>query len=112
MAGLGGYQRTRRVQIQGERLDPHDLIVSVAYDFSPTYTQTRRWTWAELASFPAEDVEMHLKTQKCQSLRIKIEDAPPTGGAASTGKGCTLFGLTIEWGAKQGTNKLPARQRS
>lgn len=112
MAGLGGYQRTRRVQVQGERLDPHDLIVSVAYDFSPTYTQTRRWTWAELVSFAAEDVEMHLKTQKCQALRIKIEDAPPTGGAVSTGKGCTLFGLTIEWGAKQGTNKLPARQRS
>lgn len=112
MAGLGGYQRTRRVQIQGERLDPHDLIVSVAYDFSPTYTQTRRWTWTELVSFAAEDVEMHLKTQKCQALRIKIEDAPPTGGTVSTGKGCTLFGLTIEWGAKAGTNKLPARQRS
>jgi len=112
MAGLGGYQRTRRVQVQGERLDPHDLIVSVAYDFSPTYTQTRRWTWTELVSFAAEDVEMHLKTQKCQALRIKIEDAPPTGGTVSTGKGCTLFGLTIEWGAKQGTNKLPARQRS
>lgn len=112
MAGLGGYQRTRRVQVQGERLDPHDLIVSVAYDFSPTYTQTRRWTWTELSSFAAEDVEIHLKTQKCQALRIKIEDAPPTGGTVSTGKGCTLFGLTIEWGAKQGTNKLPAGQRS
>lgn len=112
MAGLGGYQRTRRVQVQGERLDPHDLIVSVAYDFSPTYTQTRRWTWTELSSFAAEDVEIHLKTQKCQALRIKIEDAPPTGGTVSTGKGCTLFGLTIEWGAKLGTNKLPAGQRS
>lgn len=112
MAGLGGYQRTRRVQVQGERLDPHDLIISVAYDFSPTYTQTRRWTWTELVSFAAEDVEIHLKTQKCQALRIKIEDAPPTGGTAVTGQGCTLFGLTIEWGAKQGTNKLPARQRS
>lgn len=112
MAGLEGYQRVRRVHVQNERKTPHDLIVSVAYDNSPVYTQTRRWLWSELVTFPTEEVEMHLAQQKCRAIRVKIEDDTPTGDYPATGRGCTLFGLAIEWGQKQGTNKLPAGQKS
>mgnify|MGYP000857432864 CR=1 FL=1 len=112
MAGLNGFQRIWRVQVEGEKSGPHDLTISIATDYEVGYPQTRTWTWDEINSFDKEAVEIHVKQQKSRSLRVKIADAPPTGeGLTGYGKTITMFGLAIKWGQKAGTYKLPAVQR-
>ena len=112
MAGLQGFQRIWRVQLEGVRESPHDLSISIATDYEVGYPQSRTWVWDEIETFKKEQIEVHVKQQKSRALRIKIQDSPPTGGELEgDGKTITLFGLALTWGQKMGTDKLPAVQR-
>lgn len=112
MAGLQGYQRIWRTQLEGVRSGPHDLVISFATDYETTYSQVKEWPWSNIETFPKEQIEIHIKQQKSRALRIRIQDAPPTGEELEgDGKTITMFGLALTWGQKMGMDKIAAAQR-
>jgi hypothetical protein len=49
--------------------------------------------------------ELHLKRQKCQALRVVIEDIYNNAENDGDGEGNKITGLTLEIGMKRGLNK-------
>lgn len=99
-SGILGWGRFWYARIAADRTSPHDLTLSVAHDYNPTYAQTYTWTAAAQLAFssPLEEVEMHIGQQKCSAIRAKVSDAAPTGVTSTTGSGPTLVGAHFEAG--------------
>lgn len=122
--GLQGYQRCYSGVLLGEYIGEHRLRVRVAYDFEPFYRE-------EFIMNPIPVVngdvfgtgiygsgsfgggtgvyqfEFKPARQKCQSMRLLIEDAFPD----NQGTGAfNITGLTLVIGVKGGTNRLPDTQ--
>ena len=97
-AGLEGFQRVWRVIIRFRLRSACGLTVRFAFDYSDSYTETKAFTEAELAT-AATALELGPARQRCAALRIKLEETAPA--AAGTGQGFELLGLRIVW-AKDG----------
>jgi len=128
MHGMQGFQRAKRATVVGEFKSGHLLKVRVYNDYNNTVVQEAVFdTGAILSSdsgfygsgiYGAESpyggsttslyqFEVHLKKQKCQALRIEIEDVFSNDDLGSNnGEGMVLSGVTIQIGIKEGTNKL------
>ena len=50
--------------------------------------------------------QVHMKQQKCQAMRVVIEDIYDNSFADNTGQGADIVGVTLEVGVKKGLNKL------
>lgn len=116
MAGVQGYHALNRVLLLAKYATDHNLAMSFAYDYSSTYKTARTFTRAEIATvtagLPNEQLEhgLHVDSEG-QSMRIKLEDATPTGGTVGTGQGATWVALTIEGTPRQGAARLPSTSR-
>lgn len=108
-SGIQGFQRVWRVLTIGEYVGAHNLLVDLAFDYSASYTQPSTWTDAELSAMPREQIALHVASQKCEAIRIRVKDATP--GGSPSGQSLSLFGLALEVGAKRGAFKLPATQK-
>lgn len=122
-AGVSGLQRVYNFMILGDYQSPHQLKVSIAYDFNPTPTQVVLidataidpgfWgdgaTWGSDpvwgGGFPSYQYRVNLTQQKCTSMQITIEDVQ-TGIAP--GEGMRLSNLTFIAGMKSGFRKVGA----
>lgn len=103
-AGIGGFQRLRRLLITGDYKSAHRLTVSIAYDYGSA-TQTVPFT---LASAPSiYEFLIAISHQKCSAIQITLQDSNSTG----TGEAFDLSALTFEAGVKKGVNKIPANRR-
>tara|TARA_B100000745_G_scaffold183219_1_gene120051 strand:+ start:9475 stop:12603 length:3129 start_codon:yes stop_codon:yes gene_type:complete len=115
-AEQSGYQRVRRAVPLCERLDSHDLTVTVYNDFdAASATQTRTWFANQIAAFPllpVERPEMRVRQQKSTALKIKISDADATDGSTVSGQGYSVAGLMMELGIKRGLVKPSPEERS
>ena len=126
-AGIQGYQRVFRCFILGTYKGPHTLNVSVAYDFSDSYTQfatvtpsngvstwgsNANWgagaswgqptTWGEGAQL--YEFRVDFKTQKCTSIRLQVSD----NQASNYNEGYAIASVVFEMGVLPGGNRLPA----
>lgn len=102
-AGIQGYQRARRALVLGDYESAHNLVMSVAYDFNPTLSQTD--TVAVTTAPPgAEQYRMHLAQQKCEAIQFTLSDTQ--NGTA--GESVRFSGITLECGVKKGPFRLPA----
>ena len=120
--GLEAFARFRRLMVTWENNDPHQLLVYVAYDYSPSATAPTYYligtvTAAMMSAiqnatmpgrrFPA------FPRQRAQAVRFKIVDAADLTTPPVTGQGPTLISLGLEYAAY--TNKrlarLPSGQR-
>jgi hypothetical protein len=123
LAGLQGFQRIYHVLLLGEYKSPHTLRVQVAYDFNPTVVQDELIDATAVCATPnyGDDAEygdttpyggefplyqwrINFIRQKCQSIRLTIQDVQST----NIGEGFNISGMTLTAGLKKGTNKLPA----
>lgn len=111
-SAIQGWGRFRYVNVLAQSLEAHDLVVSIGYDYSSTYTQTHTFTADEMARWttPLEMAEVQLGKQKAAAVRVKISDAPPTRRAYTTGQGPALVGLQLEVGAMPRPYRLPPAQ--
>jgi hypothetical protein len=112
--GIAGWGRFWRFFATAERLDPADLQMQIAYDYSPTYTDSITWTAARIGEFPTPIVQVQMmgSRQKTEAIRLKLSTATPTGGAfITTGQGLNLIAISAEVGVMQGGYRLPAVQR-
>lgn len=91
--GVQGYQRVYRCLLLGEYLGPHKVLVKVAYDFKDAFIQQKIINTADFTDDTAfgenspfgsgspfggsgnlYQMRINMKKQKCQSIKISIED--------------------------------------
>lgn len=121
LADLQGFQRVYKMLILGEYLSPHRLRVRLGYDFNSVFTQEtiidtddilNPTAYGDSSPYGEEEVyggdyplyqwRIFPTIQKCQSIRVSIEDILDSDFGASF----TISGLRLEIGSKQGSNKL------
>lgn len=112
-AEQSGWQRIRTVAAMCERLDNHDLTMTLTQDFGGS-TQTYTWSSATIADQKLKElVEMRTQVQKCTAFKIAISDAAPAGlPAAVTGQGVKVLGFQVELSGKRGMYKPGTQQRN
>lgn len=116
LAGLQSQQMLHTMLLMARYATDHNLNVSAAYDYSTTYKSANTYTRASLAtlnaSWPSQQIEhpLHVDAEG-QSMRLKIEDATPTGGTVGTGQGATWVALTVHGTPKEGAALLPSIAR-
>lgn len=114
---VAAYYRFWQVILTMERttLAFYDLRMSLAYDYESTYAAGYTWSDATLQTVSVNtrtQVAQKPQRQKAQAIRVKINDAPPTGGGvATTGVGPYLIAVDWIMGIKKGGAKLPAAAR-
>jgi len=116
---IQGYQRVYKLLLLGTYKTEHDLLVKVAYDFEEAFTQQKlidtdsfvdKTAYGESTPYGQEakyggsgtkyQPRLALKRQKCQSLKIRIEDVQGTAG-----EGLEISSISFLVGGKQGLNK-------
>lgn len=120
---LQGYGRVYKMLLLGDWLSRHNLLVKVGYDFNESWVQQTTVTPAT-AGIDAEaygldspygepapkpyggfglpyQARINLKKQKCQSIKLLIEDVQATAG-----EGFSLSQITFQVGGKAGLFKM------
>lgn len=125
LAGLAGFKRVYKIMLIGSYKSRHKLRVSCAFDFSDAYTEVAWFDPASLlgistygedspygetgtvygGSNSAYRFTIFPKKQKCQAIKILIEEDTTTATAGSQ-EGFTLAAIGLEVGMKQGFAKL------
>lgn len=101
LAGLQGYQRSYFFYFLANYLSPHKLSLSVAYDFSPTPSQTNVIT--PDANTYLENWRVFLAQQRCQSFQLGMQEVY----AGTPGPGLTMTGLNLIAGVKSKFIPMP-----
>ena len=111
IAGLQGEQKIESVYLLAQGRSSHELTISMAHDYSETFTETRPFTTAQTA--PARPT-LHAGFKKFlgQAVRVRIEDAPPPSGPLGTGEGSTWVAVTFNGEPRSGPKRTTSGQRS
>lgn len=112
--GMNERMIAEELILRARNLDNHDLRVSVAYDFSNTYTaldstmfEADNWVGEEL-----QQLSFAVPQTECEGVRFKIEVLAPSDlGSFPVGKGrgIELMGFTVKLGKVGGGAKLSER---
>lgn len=121
-AQLTGFQRAFRLMVQGNYISPHQLLMQIAYDFIPNFTQQvtinagtllEPEVYGESTPYGSDDVyggaypeyafQVYLTKQKCTSIQLSIEDV----GTQPYGEGFSISTLSMLVGTMKGFNRLP-----
>lgn len=98
--GTQGYQQVSHVLLNLDKVTDHDLSVSVLVDSNDwAFAENSAWDSFAVGTLTREQLDVHVKQQRGQSVRVRIEDASPTGNGFSTvdtGEGYRLAGVTFE----------------
>lgn len=101
--GIQEFQRVYEMLILGDYQSQHSLVVSAAYDFVSTITQTQTIP-ATSAPTGGYQWRFHFAKQKCEAIQITLSDSQ----SPTFGEGCRLSALTFVVGKKAGANKIAA----
>lgn len=117
-AGPLAYHSIRNFQIDGISSTPHELNIYVGFNGDDVFVQEASWPHSVAGVTlpgPIETAKVSIGTyRKCRSIRLKIEDAPPSGSeppAIGTGQGPKWSSMGLEVGVKRGFGKLSAAQK-
>lgn len=119
---LQGVQRAYHAMLLGDFKSSHKLRVRVAYNFIDAWVQEALidpQNFADLTTYGEDSpygegtpyggdgslyqMRVNFKKQKCQSIKLSIEDVQD-----SVGEGMSLSAITLRVGAKEGTGKIGA----
>jgi hypothetical protein len=98
-AGLQGFERVKKLYILGSYYGPHNLNVTLTYDFG-TATQTIIPIVVGSAVTPYQ-FRVFMSQQKCQTIQLTISDSV----LSTSNQAWDLSGLSFEVAAKKGQNK-------
>lgn len=119
-AGIQGFQRVYQALLLGKYKSPHKLRIKAGYDFVEAFTHEKIIDTADFTDntkygegspygtdspYGAENqyqVELKFKKQKCQSIKIGIEDLQND----EIGEGMSLSAITFKVGTKSGLFKV------
>jgi hypothetical protein len=103
LAGIAGYQRTRSIGVQTERLNAGAIHVDVEYDRDGSYSgeaiAPSTYDWANPA--PAY-LRIRPREQKVTGMRLRIYE---TSGVAST-ENVSIVALVFDIGLKPGLRRV------
>lgn len=107
--GLQGKQRIYDILVLLKNNDKHNLKLSLAYNFSTTYTQTVTFG-PSITSSGVEELSIQPSNQTPVAIRLKIEE---TGAAAgvTTYRGFDLLGISLQVSPKVGAQQLDATKK-
>lgn len=115
VSAIGGYQRIRRLIVEGRANSYHYIVINVYYDYSNIASQTYSFIIqpATIAEYPVIRIQQELVVQKCQAMKIRINDVTyeNLGQPAENPTGPNIFGISLETIAKEGRVKLPYQNR-
>jgi len=115
VSAIGGYQRIRRLIVEGRANSNHFIVINVYYDYSAVASQTYSFIIqpATIAEYPVIRIQQELVVQKCQAMKIKINDVTyeNLGQPTENPTGPNIFGISLETIAKEGRVKLPYQNR-
>jgi len=92
----------------------HAIKLSIAYDYSDTYTQTYTWEPGTVVSTMIEEVNIQPAQQQVLAIRLKVQDQAPADQVTypvGLGK-CDALAIVAEVAPKQGSPKLAAAQKA
>lgn len=106
VGALGGYQRTRRMVVQGELLSDCTLHGRLYLDHDPS-TVRDSWSWdlgpsTTVALLPHLALRAVLGAQRGRAVSVELYDAAPTELDRAVSTGVRLYGLTLEIGVSPG----------
>jgi hypothetical protein len=126
-AGVQGFQRVYKMLALGEFFSKHLLRIEAAFDYSNVYTESKSIdsedfinskTYGDSSTYGSDtyyggdsglnayQFRVDMKTQKAQSIRIRIKELQND----TYGKGLSLSNLNFEVGLKSGTAKIKQSQ--
>lgn len=128
LSNIAGFQRIKRMVLYGTYQSDHQLNIKVFTDYSDTVRQTvtfkptdvlsRQVKLGDVSPFGAETpfggrkdndlymFEVHIKSQKCHSIRFEISDEINPGvDPQNDGEAVRLVGFTLLAGVKTGVAK-------
>jgi len=122
-AGIQGLQRIWRILALGEYRSPHKLKIALQYDTTNINHDEIIWDPATVTAQAYGDApvygdglyggadlpyqaRIHVRRQKCQALRLILQDLDQEG----SGESFSLSGITFEVGVKKGAGKISAGQ--
>ena len=116
--GIEGFQRVKRVAVQGDRYTSHDLTVAVASDYNPsTVPPSGNFvTWSSDIIDHAgslEELRLFVTNQKGHALQCTVTDAYTTGleAVVGSGRGLSHSAIAQRYATKEGLGKkLPQAQ--
>lgn len=109
VASLQGFQRVRRLLLLAEYQSAHNVVVSIGYNYSTTYDASDVYTFTPSGSAGSPlQMEIHLRIQKCEALRIKVTETAVAGNLL---EGNRLLNLSARVGVKKGSFKLAAANK-
>lgn len=112
IAGLNGEQFLDQVLLLAKWATGHDITISLAFDFSASYTSTKTFTAAQVAALAREWLVKEIgDNTKSQAVRVKLEDATPSSGSVGSGKGATWCALTFNGQPHRGPKRTTNAQR-
>lgn len=100
LSGLQDFGRIWSLNILGTYKSTHELQVQAFYDYQDSTPDT--YTITPLITDTQYQYRIHLRRQKCESVKFIIKDINPVGEAME------LSALTMEVGLKSGSFKLAA----
>jgi hypothetical protein len=111
IAGRNGEQFIDHVLLLAKRLTGHDLTISIAFDFSDSYANTKTFTATQIASLAREWLVREITQTKSQAVRVKLEDATPSSGSVGTGQGSAWVALSFNGQPHRGPKRSSSAQR-
>jgi hypothetical protein len=96
IAGIQGEQFVDQVLALCKFHTAHDLTISLAFDYSDSFTSTKTFTAAQIGALARQWLVKETGDHTTsQAVRVKVEDATPSTGSVGTGKGSTWVALTF-----------------
>ena len=129
-AGIQDFQRVYKLLMLGTYASPHKLRIRIAYDFVDAFVQeviidtgdfTDSTTYGEYSPYglPVEipyggsgnayQARIDLARQKCQSIKIRVEEIQHE--EESYGEGLSISNILFQVGKKRGPNKMNTGQQ-
>lgn len=112
IAGIHGEQFVDQVLLLLRRVTGCDLTISLAFDYSESYTSTHTWTAAMLDALSVREwLVKEIEQTTSSAVRVKIEDATPSSGDVGTGEGTEWIALTFNGIPHRGPKRSTGAQR-
>ena len=111
--GEVSFMSPAEIVIEWDNLDPHQLTVSVAYDDSPSVTDTWTVSAAGQSNVTTPTVRWSFMPSRnlVKSMQIQISDSADANVVPVTGQGPLIYSVTVKYGTLDGMVPTPTGQR-
>lgn len=104
LQSIQGYQMVWEAVVLTKRHSNYTITISVAYDYSTTYTDT--YTFSNETSGTVGQFSITLSQQECSAVRFKVEITEPS--SVGTGQAATITGISLVCGVGDNITKRVA----